>query len=432
MPRHASPLTAKGIIAKRLKPGRHADGNNLHLLVKPSGARSWVFRFAFGGKRHDLGLGPAPESEDDKAAVSLAEARDMATTLCRQVRAGINPAVVRRDERTARQAAAKTAAARTFRDVAKLYVAAHEAGWRNTKHVAQWTSTLETYAYPHFGDLLVAEVNTGHVMDALRPIWHNKPETASRLRGRIEAVLDYATPLEWRSGPNPARWKGHLASMLPSRSKVATVEHHAALPWQQIGAFLADLRQIASVSAFGLEFAILTAARTGEVLGARWSEIDLQAKLWTIPGARMKAKREHRVPLTPAALAVLTKAQELRKTSGPDAFVFPGQKGENSGLSQMTLAMLLRRMGREDITVHGFRSTFRDWASEATSFDRDTAEAALAHTVKDKVEAAYRRGDQLEKRRRMMEAWADHCAKPMQADGGNVVAIRAAGAGGVA
>jgi len=295
--------------------------------------------------------------------------------------------------------------------VAKLYLDAHASGWRSAKHGAQWEATLATYAYPHFGNLDVADIGTGHVMDALRPIWHVKTETASRVRGRIEAILDYATPLEWRSGPNPARWKGHLAAMLPARAKVAAVEHHAALPWVEVAAFMAELRARDATAGQVLQFTILTAARSNEALGATWGEIDLASAVWTVPAARMKAAREHRVPLSPAALAVLRKAAETRIGQGGDVFVFPGAKA-NTSLSGMSMAMLLRRMGRGDLTVHGFRSTFRDWCSENTAFDRDTAEAALAHTVRDKVEAAYRRGDQLAKRRRLMDAWGGFCAAP--------------------
>jgi integrase len=376
-----------------------------------------------GGKRHDLGLGPAG---NEPGAVTLAEARNKVGELRRQAREGTDPAAARIAARLTQRTQPTQPTGKTFRDVAKLYMDAHAAGWRNAKHAAQWESTLTTYAYPVFGDVPVSEVVTGHVMDALRPIWNEKPETASRLRGRIESVLDYATPLEWRTGPNPARWKGHLASMLPARSKVAKVVHHAALAWADVGAFMAELRKRSGSVALALEFTILTAARTGEALGARWNEIDLGASVWTIPGNRMKAGREHRVPLTEAALTVLAKAKEMATSKAPDAFVFPG-RGFGAGLSQMALAMLLRRMGHDDITVHGFRSAFRDWASEATSFDPATAEAALAHVVGDKTEAAYRRGDQLEKRRRLMEAWAEHCARTTP-EAGNVVAIRAAGA----
>jgi integrase len=256
------------------------------------------------------------------------------------------------------------------------------------------------------GELAVGDVDTTHVMAALEPIWREKPETATRLRGRIESVLDYAKARGWRTGENPARWRGHVANMLPKRSKVAAVEHHATLPWRVMGAFMEGLatREPYSVAALALRFVILTGARSGEVLGARWNEIDLAEGVWTVPADRMKAGREHRVPLTDAALDVLRAAARLRTNKAADAYVFSGQR-PCKPLSGMAMAMLLRRMGRGDLTAHGFRSTFRDWAAETTAFDRETAEAALAHTLKDKVEAAYRRGDLLDKRRRLMEAW---------------------------
>eukprot|EP01037_Dinobryon_pediforme_P005931 gene5931-6001_t len=421
MPRHATPLTAKAVMAK--PPGRYADGNRLHLLVKPSGARSWVFRYVFEGKRIDMGLGPAG---NDPAAVTLVEAREMAGQLSRQLREGINPSARRKAEKESRRVALQQVpeVQRTFRAVAKQYVSAHEAGWRNAKHAVQWTSTLETYAYPHFGDVSVAEITTGQVMLALTPIWNVKPETASRVRGRIEAVLDYATAPGWRTGPNPARWKGHLKSMLPERSKLGVVEHHAALPWRDMAGFMSALRALDNMAASALELTILCATRSGETLGAQWREIDLSAAVWTIPAARMKAKREHRIPLTASAVAVLQRAAASRVSTAPEAFVFPGNR-KGKPLSSMAMAMLLRRMKRDDVTVHGFRSTFRDWCGEATATDSDTAEAALAHTIRDKVRAAYQRGDLFEKRRRLMDAWAEYCGRPATKTD-NVVAIRAA------
>lgn len=400
-------LTAKSINTK--PPGRHADGRGLYLLVKPSGARSWVFRYMLTGKRHDLGLGPAGDLPE---AVTLAEARDKLGELRKLVRDGADPAAARKADKAARAVVVQPVVGKTFREVAALWVADREAGWKNAKHEAQVTATLTAYAYPHFGDVPVADIVTGHVMEALRPIWTSKPETATRVRGRIEGVLDYATAMEYRTGPNPARWKGHLATMLPARAKVAAVEHHAALPWGDMGAFMADLRKREGASTLALEFAILTAARTGEVIGATWGELDMEAKVWTVPASRMKAAREHRVPLTDDALAVLAKAKAMATSTAADAFVFQGQ-GKKAGLSNMALLATLKRMGRDNLTTHGFRSTFRDWCSEATAFDRDTAEAALAHTVRDKVEAAYRRGDQLDKRRKLMEAWAEHCGRAL-------------------
>lgn len=422
MPRHATPLTAKAVTSR--PPGRYADGNKLHLLVKPTGARSWVFRYVFEGKRFDMGVGPAG---NDPAAVTLAEARDLAGLFCRQLREGINPGTRRKAEKEQLRVAVQIApeAKRLFRDVAGLYMAIHEKAWRNEKHVAQWTSTLTTYAYPHFGDVPVEKVTTDHVLSALTPIWNKKPETASRVRGRIESVLGYAKSRGWRTGDNPAQWRGHLQSTLPAPSKLRVVRHHPALPWKVVAAFMVELRKHDSVGALALELTILCVTRTGEALGARWQEIDLAEKIWTIPGVRMKAKRDHRIPLSEAALIVLQKAAALRTSDSLDIAVFPGKR-EGTSLSLMAMAMLLRRMNQKDVTVHGFRSTFRDWAAESTTFDRDTAEAALAHVVKDKTEAAYRRGDQLEKRRRLMDAWAEYCARSVSTIG-NVVAIRAAG-----
>jgi integrase len=434
MPRAAGLTAAK---VRTAAPGRYGDGGGLYLFVKPpvakhlaagerDGGKFWLFRYTpTGGKLREMGLGPA----SGRDAISLADARERATEARRLHKAGIDPLARRHAEAAGRKAEEQRAAAAavTFKDVADLYIAAHEAGWRNPKHAAQWRATLVACVFPIFGALPVADVDTPHVMKALEPIWTEKPETASRVRGRIEAVLDYAKARGWRSGENPARWRGHVENMLPARSKVATVTHHAALPWPEIGAFMAALaqREPGGVAALALRFVILTAARSGEALGARWSEIDLDAKIWTVPAARMKAGREHRVPLSPAALAVLGEVAGLRTGKAGDAFVFPGQRPTRP-LSGMAMSMLLRRMNREDITVHGFRSTFRDWCSEATAFDRDTAEAALAHTLRDKVEAAYRRGDQMEKRRRLMEAWGEFCARPA-AEGATVTPIRAAG-----
>ena len=395
---------------KHAKPGRHCDGNGLFLLAKTTGKKSWVFRYKLGGHERDMGLGGA----FGPGSVTLAEARAKAVELRKLVQAGVDPIADR--AAAAAQIAANTQAkavqAITFKAVAKAYIAANEVGWRNANHRAQWQSTLETYAYPHMGDLPVGEVATSHVMAALEPIWGVKPETASRVRGRIETVLDYARAREWRAGDNPARWRGHIASMLPARSKAARVEHHAALPWREAGTFMAALRDRQAVAARALEFAILSAARSGEVLGARWREVDTEAAVWTVPSARMKAGREHRVPLSAAAVTVLAEMAKLRpaKDDRGDAYIFPGTK-EDQPLSSMAMLMLLRRMERGDLTAHGFRSTFRDWCAEATSFPHEMAEMALAHTVGDKVEAAYRRGDMIEKRRHMMNDWAKFCAQ---------------------
>jgi integrase len=410
MPKRAAGLTAAKV--RTAKPGRYVDGDGLMLFVRSPDARFWLLRYSHGGKRREAGLGRAGEGPND---VTLAEARQKAADMRRLLKAGIDPLAQRDADAAAVKAAAQEAAAHamTFREVADLYLNAHNAGWRNAKHRMQWRNTLATYADPHMGDLPAGDVETAHVMAALEPIWTTKPETATRVRGRIEAVLDYAKARGWRTGENPARWRGHLANLLPARDKVARVEHHAALPWRDVGAFMVALgeREAGSVAALALRLTILTAARSGEVLGARWAEIDTTEAVWTVPAERMKAGREHRVPLTDAALTELRQVAELRTNNAADAFVFPGQK-PSKGLSVMAMAMVLRRMDRGDLTVHGFRSSFRDWCAEQTSFDRDTAEAALAHTLRDKTEAAYRRGDLFDKRRRLMEAWAAFCACP--------------------
>jgi hypothetical protein len=346
----------------------------------------------------------------------LTDARTAARKLWEVVRAGRDPLNDRKAEAEAKKAAALAALAlaMTFRDVAVSYIAANEAGWRNDKHRAQWTATLEAYAYPHFGSLPVADIETGHVMAALDPIWRTKAETASRLRGRIETVLDYAKARGWRTGENPARWRGHVANMLPAKTKIQPVEHHAALPWKEIGGFVAALRAQPGLSAQALLLTILTASRSSEVLCAKWCEFDMQKGVWTIPGARMKAGREHRVPLSDQAMAVLRELHRQRDDDADD-WVFPG-RGKGRPLSNMAMEMLLRRMKRDDLTVHGFRSTFRDWTAETTGYPGDVAEAALAHVVGDKVEAAYRRGDLFEKRSRLMADWAVFCDRVVQVD----------------
>lgn len=385
------------ISVKNAKPGRHADGGGLHLLVKPSGARSWVYRFMLNGKSRDVGLGAAGQG-----GLSLADARDKAEKLRVKVKSGIDPLEERAQEGAEARAAAQAAkvAGTTFKDAAVAYLAANEDNWRNPKHRQQWRSTLATYVYPEIGDLPVAEVQTAHVLSILEPIWHEKPETASRIRGRIETVLDSAKARGYREGENPARWRGHIALILPPRSRL-TRGHHSALPYSKIPGFVAELREREAVAALALEFLILTAGRTGEVIGATWEEVDLDSAVWTIPPARMKAGKEHRVPLSGRAVAILRSTKAL----GSD-HLFPGAKGGK--LSGMAMSMLLRRM-KVDATVHGFRSGFRDWAAECTGYAHEVCEMALAHVIANKAEAAYRRGDLFEKRRRLMEEWADYC-----------------------
>jgi integrase len=352
-----------------------------------------------------MGLGRARGAN----AVSLADARLKAAPLHAAVRAGRDPLVDREEAAAAAKSAAQTQAAHsmTFSKVAEAYIASHEAAWRNAKHKYQWRQSLETYAYPHFGHVSVADVVTAHVLAALEPIWRTKAETAGRLRGRIEAVLNYAKVRGWRSGENPATWRGHLAQLLPSHSKIAKPKHHAALPWAEVAGFIVALRQQEGIGAKALEFAILTAGRSGEVLGATWGEIDLKAKVWTVPANRMKAGREHRVPLSAPAINLLRELGSIFGTD-PDDYVFPGARPQK-GLSNMSLIMTLRRMKRGDLTAHGFRSTFRDWVSERTGYPREVAEAALAHIVGNTVERAYRRGDLFEKRRKLMSDWGVFC-----------------------
>jgi integrase len=408
--RKAAGLTAAKVTSA--KPGRYGDGKGLYLFVRSPTARFWLYRYTMNGRMREMGLGRAGEGAE---AVSLVEARDKAAELFKMVKAGVDPLDKREADAKEAAAEAQRAAIRgkTFRTVAEAYLEAHEDSWRNPKHRQQWRNTLDAYAHPHFGDLPVAEVGTEHVLSALEPIWRQKPETATRVRGRVESVLDYATSRGWRSGENPARWRGHLSNLLAARSKVAPVEHHAALPWAEIGEFLPQLKAQPGVAAKALEFTIYTAARSGETLGATWGEIDLAAKVWTVPAERMKANREHRIPLSEPALAVLREMQKLRTVDDADAYVFPGAK-PGRPLSIMAMTMTLRRMKRDALTVHGFRSTFRDWTRETTATPREVAEAALAHTLESKVEAAYARGDLFAKRARLMDQWAKYCGLPVR------------------
>jgi integrase len=417
MPRKAKGLTA-GFVEKGTRPGRYGDGAGLYLLVRSREAKFWVFRFMHAGKAREMGLGPAR----GRAAISLSEARAKARDLHLAVRAGRDPLAERDAEKAKADAdAAKAkAGAMTFGAVADLFIGAHEGSWKHEKHRQQWHGTLRDYVLPVIGDLPVASVETSHVMAILEPLWRVKVETATRVRARIEAILDYATVCTWREGPNPARWRGHLDKALPKRRKVRPVVHYKALPWRDIGAFMQRLRHTFSMSARCLEFAVLTATRSNEARGALWSEIDLKHAVWTIPAARMKGAREHRVPLSRPAMAVL---REMAEVFGSDGYVFPSPTG-NKGLSDRALGKALRAAGGNDSTVHGLRSTFRDWAGEATNFARELAEVALAHSVGDQTEQAYQRGDLLEKRHKLMEAWASYCARPATA--GKVVGLHAA------
>ncbi|PZO87635.1 MAG: integrase [Sphingomonas sanxanigenens] len=404
------------LAVKNAKAGRHADGNGLHLLVKESGARSWVYRFMLNGKSRDIGLGAA-----GPGGITLADARDGATALRLQVRAGVDPLDQRHRIAAETLAAAQAAqiAGITFKSVAETYITANEGGWRNDKHRQQWRNTLATYVYPVIGELPVANVATAHVLQILEPIWKEKAETASRVRGRMETILDEAKARGYRDGENPARWRGHIAQILPARSRLQR-GHHKAMPYEAIPEFVGKLRARNAMAALALEFTILTGARSGEVIGATRAEVDMDKATWTIPAARMKAGKEHRVPLSPRALEIL-KATETFS----DDWLFPAAKGGK--LSGMAMSMLLRRMNL-DVTVHGFRSGFRDWAAERTSYAHEVAEMALAHTIENKVERAYRRGDLFEKRRKLMADWATYCASKGAA-GGEVTPIRRAEAG---
>jgi integrase len=393
-------------VTKLTKPGLYGDGGGLTLQITATGAKSWLLRYMVAGKPFGMGLGPTH-------TVSLSEARQKALDARKLLIDGINPLAAKKQNQIA--AALADAKMMSFDQCAKAYILAHKAGWKNAKHGDQWTNTLNTYASPVFGHLPVAEIDTGLVVKCLAPIWESKTETASRVRGRIESVLGWATTSGYRTGENPARWKGHLENLLATISKSSRTKNHPSLPWQRIGAFMSALRVREGVSARAVEFAILTACRSGEVRGAQWAEFDTAGKLWTIPAERMKAKREHQVPLSDAALALLA---SMPKDSDEDV-VFAGTKGQS--LSDMSLTAVIRRMNGDEkpvwadangegITVHGFRSSFRMWAAETTNYPREVAEHALAHQLPDAVERAYQRGSQFAKRAALMAEWAVYCA----------------------
>lgn len=392
MPKKADELPAVAV-GRIKKPGLTMVGGvaGLGLQVSPGGARSWILRAKVGSLRRDIGLGGFPD-------VSLAQARELARVARQQIVDGIDPVAEKRRKRA--ELIATQATTITFDEAAEKYITAHESEWKNAKHRAQWVSTLETYAHPVIGKMDVRDILQGHVLAILEPIWTTKTETAVRLRSRIELVLDWATARKYRSGENPARWRGHLDHLLAKPSKTKKVVHHAALPFKEVPSFMKSLREVGGVAARALEFTILTAARSGEVRGATWDEVDLEGEFWTVPAARMKAGREHRVPLSDAALALLLSTPKNHRTG----LLFPGTKGQP--LSDMSLTAVLKRMNRKDITVHGFRSTFRDWASETTSYPNEVVEMALAHAIGNAVEAAYRRGDLFNKRQSLMADWA--------------------------
>jgi integrase len=423
MSRQSKRLSIK-TVASRRKPGYYADGAGLYLQVSKTGTKAWIFRYTRGlntnphpkfpnalgkPKQHEMGLGSLN-------AVGLAEARKRAEACRLLLVDGIDPRAARDSQKA--QAALARASAVSFQRCADGYIAAHRSGWRNPKHAGQWKTTIETYCGPVIGALPVQAVDTSLVLRVLEPIWSTKPETASRLRGRIQSIIDWATVNGYRTGDNPARWDGHLKEALPALSKESRVQHHAALPYVQVGAFVQNLRTQEGTAARALEFTILTACRTGEAIGAKPSEFDLDKELWTIPAARMKAGREHRVPLSRRAIEIVRAQLKL-----DSEYVFPGLKLGNP-LSNMAMLALLKRMKRSDFTVHGFRSTFRDWAAEQTAYPHEVCEMALAHAVGNKVEAAYLRGELLQKRQLLADDWAKYCEQITKA--GKVTPIRKA------
>jgi integrase len=395
---------------KRTRPGMYGDGGNLWLQVtraKGGGAnRSWTFRYVVGGRTREMGLGSCN-------TVTLQRARELAQWHRMQLLEHVDPIEHRRADRAAWLA--RNAKIMTFEQAARGYIAAKRDEWRSRQHAAEWPASLRKHIYPTLGKIEVAAIDTALVVKALQPIWSRIPESASRLRGRVEAILDWCTVSGFRQGDNPARWGGHLEHLLAAPSK-RRIKHLSALPWREVPAFMEKLRATDTVVARAMEFTILTAARRGEVRGALWREIEFDTATWIVPGERMKAGREHRVPLSPRALTIL---QDIHATATGE-HVFPGRNG---GLGESAFEHLLKRLGHSDVTLHGFRSAFRDWVGESTNYPREIAEAALAHAVGNKVERSYRRGDALEKRRRLMEAWADFCAKPVPA-GATVTPMR--------
>ncbi len=392
-------LTAKGIdkLIKEAIPGLTADGNGLYLRITKSASAGWIYRYKLDGRSRDMGLGTYPQ-------VSLAEARELASAAGTLKRSGKDPIEARKAEAVARkteQSAGQTSAV-TFREVALDYIEAHRPGWKNAKHASQWTNTLTTYAYPIIGDLPPAEVTTDHVSKTLKSIWVSKPETASRVRNRIELVLDAAKARGLREGENPARWRGHLDKLFPKPTQVKPVRHHPALPWSEAPKFIRTVSECRGLSYRAIEMTVMTACRTSEVLNATWNELDLVNDVWTIPAERMKARKEHRVPIC----AQLRRLIDELPRQANSSYLFPGQR-LGRPLSNMAMAMALRELGHDSITMHGFRSAFRDWAGECTSHPSDVCEQALAHTLRNQVEAAYRRGDLFAKRKRLMTEWCN-------------------------
>ncbi|MXP48439.1 tyrosine-type recombinase/integrase [Altererythrobacter luteolus] len=404
MPTTTEKLTANFLRLKNKKPGKYGDGNNLWLIVGPTGRERWEFRYTLNGRSREMSLGPADEK-------TVHEAREDVRDLRKQVRQGVDPLADRTKVSKARIT--------TFAEVAEQCIASLRAGWTNDKSEKQWRSTLKTYANPKIGEMDVSSIVTADIFAALEPIWTTKAETAKRVRERMEKVLDFATAMDLRSGDNPARWRGNLDHLFPKATKVQKVRHHPALPYDQLADFIAALRDREGIAARALEFTIQTASRTSEALGATWSEIDLDKAVWTIPAERMKARKDHRVPLNDIAVRLLKSLP--RDTEGDYVFMSPQNRGKP--LSNMAMLKTLKLMGRDDLTVHGFRSTFRDWAAETTSYPDAVVEMALAHTVSNAVEAAYRRGDLFEKRARLMADWSAFSEGDSRA-GAEIVPIR--------
>ncbi len=388
--------------------GRYSDGNGLYLQISKTKTKSWIFRYKFQGEEKQLGLGSIN-------LVSLSDARQKVLEFRKQVLEGQDPISNKRLKE--RNEKIKKSKEITFSKCAEAYISSLEPEWKNKKHIQQWRSTLATYVFPMIGELSVQDIDTTLVVNVLKPIWITKTETATRIRSRLELIMGWATVRGYRSGENPARWRGHLDKLLPKPSKVSTVKHHKALKLHEIHRLILELRRQTCFSSKALEFLILTASRTSEVLNMKWNELSLDASLWTVPALRMKGGKDHTVPLSKSALEILNFMQTFKC----DEYVFPGFR-EGRPLSNMAMLKLTKRLGYS-ITVHGFRSTFRDWAAEHTNFSRETAEAALAHTIKDKVEAAYRRGDLILKRRVMMEEWSKFIEQPMDS-GKNILGIK--------
>jgi integrase len=389
------PLSAASV-AKLTKPGRYAVGDGVYLQVSESNtkiSRAWLLRFQLNGRARHMGLGPYE-------LVTLAEARAKARDARRLLLDKVDPIEARRAQY--RERLLETARGKPFRECAEAYIASHEAGWRDPRSHRQWVRSLTSYVYPRFGDLPVAAIDTALVLAALEPIWRTKPETASRVRGRIESILDWARVRGYRTGENPARWRGHLDHLLPARNRVRRVKHFAALPYAELPALMARLRDQRGAPAAGLEFLILTAARTNEVLGAGWGEID--GNVWTVPAERMKSGKPHRVPLSDRAVEIVASLPREAE------FIFVGA-GTSATSNPHQLKRALHRMGYDNITVHGFRSCFRDWAAETTTHPNHVVEMALAHVIGNGVESAYRRGDLFEKRRQLMQDWSEYCTR---------------------